>query len=59
MKEFAFLIVVAVLWYYAGPSLLVVAAVVLFIIGVVKFAERLPRTTMFLVGLFYGLFGRR
>jgi hypothetical protein len=59
MKEFAFLVVVAVLWHYAGPPLLVLATLVFFFIGLWWVAERYPRTTITIVSFLMGLCGRR
>ena len=61
MKDFAigiaFLFVVAAAWYYAGPLLLVIAAIVFFLIGVTKFSERFPRTALAIFGFLSGLLG--
>jgi hypothetical protein len=59
MKEFAFLIAVAILWHYAGMPLLVVAALVFFFVGLSWLAERYPRTMIVLVSFLSGLASRR
>jgi hypothetical protein len=54
---FLFVVLVAILWRYAGPPLLVVAAVVFFLIGWVKFAQRFPMTAIAIAGFLSGLLG--
>jgi hypothetical protein len=43
----------------AGPPLLVVAAVIGFLIAVVKLTERYPRTMLIVIGFLSGLLGGR
>jgi hypothetical protein len=56
---FAFLIVTAVLLYYAKGPILVIAAIVFLGIGAAWMGRRFPLTTIFIVGFLRGLMGRR
>jgi hypothetical protein len=57
---FAFLIVTAVAWYYAGPLILVVAGFVLFVRGWIWLSVRFPLTMTFVNSFIAALLsGRR
>jgi hypothetical protein len=51
----AFLVLVAVLWYYAGPPLLVPAALIGFFVLLCWLFERYPRAMIVVVGFLSGL----
>lgn len=54
---FAFLIVTAVLWYYAGKLILVIAGLVLFFRLWWFLCERYPRTMFTITAFLSGLLG--
>ena len=59
IAEFTWLIVTAMVMYYAKGPVLVGAAIVLFILGWLWLCKKFPMTMWFVFGLFRGLFGRR
>jgi hypothetical protein len=56
---FAFLIVTAVAWHYAGPVILVIAGFVLFVRGWVWLSVRFPLTMFFVNSFIRALLGGR
>ena len=57
MTHFLFLVITAVVWYYAGPPLLVIAAFVGFIWLWASLCRRFPASMFFLTGFLSGLLG--
>ena len=56
---FGFLIITAVVGYFAGKVVLVGAAIWFFVMGWIWLARRFPLTMWFLLGFLRGLMGRR
>jgi hypothetical protein len=53
------LVITAVLWYAAGPALLVIAALAFCFTGLFWLCDRYPRTMIVLLGFLRGLLGGR
>jgi hypothetical protein len=59
MTHFAFLVLVAILIYFAKGPLLVLAALIGFFIGLSWLCQRFPRTMIVIHGFLSGLLGGR
>jgi len=57
--EFAFLLITAITYYYAGKLILVIAFIAAFVWAWVKLSMRYPKTMLFATSFLMGLLGRR